>query len=485
MYDVAIIGAGIVGVSVAFLLSKHDLNVLLIDREDDVAKGTTRANSAIIHAGYDPEPDTLMAKSNLRGSKLWEKFADELNLEYQQIGSLVVAGDESDMDIVRELYRRGVENGVERLHVISKEELLKLEPRLNQTVRGALLAETAAIVNPWESCIAFAEYAARNGVEFLLNSPVTGIVKTSSGYRIAAGNRTVDTKYIVNAAGAHAPDVHALAGGKGFSGYTVRGEYFVLDRKEGHYVNHVIFPTPSKVGKGVVIAPTVHGNLEIGPTAIENADADDTATTADGQALVKKLSALLSEDIPFRENIRNFAGNRAYLEGREDFLVAESDHLPGFVNMAGIKSPGLSAAPALAEEALDILRRCGLTAKEKLPLVPYRFPTRFVNMTEAAQRELIEKDPRYGRVICRCETVTEGEIVAALGGSFTPPTISAVKRRCNAGLGRCQGGFCSVRVHEIIARERNLRWEDVTMDGHKSYIVTGETKGGDCCEDEN
>lgn len=476
MYDVAIIGAGIVGAAAAHALSKYEIRVAVIEKEDDVAKGTTRANSAIIHAGYDPKPGTLMAKSNVRGVELWRALAEELGIEYHNIGSLVVAMDEADMAIIRELYEQGIENGVEDLRILNGEETKRQEPRLNDGVAGSLYAGTASIVNPWQSCIALSEYAANNGVDFFLNSPVTAVETLESGYRITAGSETIDAKYVVNAAGLHTEYVHKLAGGEGFGSHAVRGEYYILDRKEGGYVGHVVFPTPSKVGKGVVIAPTVHGNLLVGPTALEVENPDDTATTAEGQNLIRTLSVLISDGIPFNENIRNYAGNRAYIDS-DDFLVAESRQLKGFINLAGIKSPGLSAAPALAEYVVELLRGFGLKLTEKEKMNAYRFPKRFVEMTKEEQKSIIKKDIRYGRVICRCETVTEGEIVHALSEKLTPPTISAIKRRCNAGLGRCQGGFCSVRVHEIIARERGKTWEEITMDGRDSYIVTSETKG--------
>lgn len=477
MYDVAVIGAGIVGAAVAYTLSKYDdLRLAVIEREDDVAKGTTRANSAIIHAGYDPEPGTLMARSNLRGSALWKEIAQELGIEYKNTGSLVVAMDEGDMEVVRTLYDRGVQNGVKDLYILTAGETKAKEPRLNDGVAGSLFAGTAAIVNPWQSCIALSEYAANNGADFFLNSPVTAIDRRDEHYRIQAGEKEICARFIVNAAGVHAEDIHKLAGGKGFGAYAVRGEYYILDRKEGGYVRHVVFPTPGKAGKGVVISPTVHGNLLVGPTALRTGNPDDTATTADGQGMIRSLSALLSGGIPFGENIRNYAGNRAYI-AQNDFLVAKSGQLEGFINMAGVKSPGLSAAPALAEETAALLGDFGLELRKKEVLKPYRFPKRFSEMTVEEKTAAILEDSRYGRVICRCETVTEGEIVRALSEKLTPPTIAAVKRRCNAGLGRCQGGFCSVRVHEIIARERGISWEEVTLDGHGSYIVTGETKG--------
>ncbi|MCL2539108.1 MAG: FAD-dependent oxidoreductase, partial [Oscillospiraceae bacterium] len=354
MYDVVIIGAGIVGAAVAYELSKYRLKTAVIEKQDDVAKGTTRANSAIIHAGYDPEPGTLMARSNVRGSLLWKQLTEELGIDYKITGSLVVARNPAESEIVRELYEKGVVNGVEGLSILSRDEALAAEPELNSNIDTALLAETAAVINPWQACIALSEFAAANGAEFFFNSEVGKIEKLDGYYRIEAGGIILEGSYIVNAAGVDAEQVHKLAGGAGFGAYTVRGEYYLLDKNQGDFVSKVLFPVPGKAGKGVVVVPTVHGNLLVGATAERNEDKFDTANTARGLAAVRAQASILCDGIAFYENIRNFAGNRAYIE-RDDFLVEESGEAKGFINMAGIKSPGLSSAPALAEEVLRII----------------------------------------------------------------------------------------------------------------------------------
>ena len=476
-YDVAVIGAGIVGTAVAYELANYRIKVAVIEKNDDVAKGTTRANSAVIHAGYDPPVGTLMAKTNVRGSLLWKQLAARHNIDYKTVGSLVIAKTESELRVIEKLYKQGIANGVEELRLLTRSETLKIEPNITKEVAGALLAGTAAIINPWQACIALAEFASRNGADFLFGSPVAEIGFHDNCYYIAAGDKPITAKYIVNAAGNNAGDIHNLAGGNGFGSYAVRGEYYVLDKKQGTHVKRIIFPAPGPEGKGVLVAPTVHGNLIAGPTADTTQDKDDTSTTSKGQDTVREYASRIVENLDFSDNIRNFAGNRAYI-GSEDFLVAESSHLKGFINMAGVKSPGLSSAPALAELAAEILAGCGLDLIKKERLTPYAYPKRFAEMSEPEQLEKIKKDPRYGRVVCRCETVTEAEIVNALASRLTPSTVAALKRRVNAGLGRCQGGFCSVRIHEIIARERNLDWKQVTMDGGESYIVTDETKTG-------
>ena len=477
MYDVAIIGAGIVGSAVAYTLSNYDIKVVVIEKEDDVAKGTTRANSAIIHAGYDPKPESIMAKSNVRGSILWKEIASSLNLEYIQTGSLVVAKNEEEHKVIIELYENGLANSVEEIEVISAVRACEIEPNLKKDIFTALYAKTAAIINPYQSCIAFCEYAIRNGTDFLMNSEVTAIARDEDGYMISTRDHNIKAKYIVNAAGLYTEDIHILAGGKGFGTRSVKGEYYLLDKTQGSFVSTVVFPVPSASGKGVLVGPTVHGNLLIGPTSEGEIEKDNTETTSIGLEAIRMQASLLFDNLPFFDNIRNFAGNRAYIDS-DDFVVARSEELPDFINLAGIKSPGLSSAPALAENVLELLESSGLNVKKKEMINEYRYTKRFAELTEDEQIEAVRNEPKHGRVICRCETVTEGDIISALSSSLTPATVSAVKRRVNAGMGRCQGGFCSVRVHEIISKYRKIPLEEVTLDGKDSYIVYGDTKKG-------
>ena len=478
-YDVAIIGAGIIGIAAAYELSGYELDIAVVEEQDDVAKGSTRANSAVIHAGYDPPAGSLMAKTNVRGSVLWKRLAEQLGIEYKAIGSLVVAKGRAEREVIERLYDRGAANGVKELKLLSREQALGLEPNLNkQDLSGALYAGTAAIINPWQACVAMAESASRNGADFFFERRVTSIKSENGTYHITAGGKLVKSKYVINAAGTGAGEIHKLAGGGSFGSYTVKGEYYVLDRVNGKHVGRIIFPAPSSAGKGILVTPTVHGNLLIGPTAAAGGGREDTATTREGLGKVREQAARIVDGIAFGDNIRNFAGLRAYIDS-EDFLVAESPILKGFINLAGIKSPGLSSAPAIAELAAGMLRDSGLALKKKKNITGYRLPERFADMDREEQARRIKEDPLFGRVVCRCETVTEGEIVNALKSGLCPPTIAAVKRRVNTGMGRCQGGFCSVRIHEIIARERSLCWEQVTLDGGGSYIVTDDTKGGD------
>ncbi len=479
MYDVAIIGCGIVGAAAAYELSRYRLKTVVLEKDADIACGTTKANSAIIHAGYDPEPGTAMAELDVLGAKLTKEIAEKLDVHYKQIGSLVLGFDDEDMQVIKKLYENGVANGVEGVAILDGKQVLEMEPNLNSEVIGALYAPTAAIINPWEMCIAMAETAKINGTEFRLNSPVNAIEKIENGYRITTPSGVVEAAYVVNAAGVYSDAVHNLVGEPEFKILPSKGQYYLLDKSEGEVVNHIIFQCPSKVGKGVLIAPTVHGNLIVGPDASDVEDADDVSTTQDRMDFVREISSKSVPKINFRASIRNFAGIRA-ISDQPDFIIAESKTAKNFINLAGIKSPGLTSAPAIALRCVEILKGCGLALEKKESFTDERHVVRFKELSMEEKAEIIKKDPRYGRIICRCETITEGEIVAALRSPITPVTVDGIKKRCNAGMGRCQGGFCGPRVQEIISRELNIKMEDIELNTKGSYILTGETKEGGC-----
>ena len=479
MYDVAIIGCGIVGAAAAYELSRYRLKTVVLEKDADIACGTTKANSAIIHAGYDPEPGTAMAELDVLGAKLTKEIAEKLDVHYKQIGSLVLAFDDEDMQVIKKLYENGVANGVQGVEILDGKQVLEMEPNLNSEVIGALHAPTAAIINPWEMCIAMAETAKVNGTEFRLNSPVEAIEKIENGYRITTPTGVIEAAYVVNAAGVYSDVVHNLVGEPEFKILPSKGQYYLLDKSEGEVVNHIIFQCPSKVGKGVLIAPTVHGNLIVGPDASDVEDASDVSTTQDRMDFVREVSSKSVPKINFRASIRNFAGIRA-ISDQPDFIIAESKTAKNFINLAGIKSPGLTSAPAIALRCVEILEGCGLALEKKESFTDERHVVRFKELSMEEKAEIIKKDPRYGRIICRCETITEGEIVAALHSPITPVTVDGIKKRCNAGMGRCQGGFCGPRVQEIISRELNIKMEDIELNTKGSYILTGETKEGGC-----
>lgn len=478
MYDVAIIGCGVIGAATAYALSRYDVKAVVLEAENDVADGTTKANSAILHAGYDPEPGTRMARLNVKGVAMAKEICQKLDVPYKQCGSLVLALSESELPHLQHLYENGVANGVPGLQLLTAEQTLELEPNLSPNVAGALLAPSAAIVSPWEYALAMAEVAVRNGVELRLRCPVTAIEHNDDGtFELATPTGKVHTKYVINAAGVNCETVHRMVDEPEFRVLPTRGEYYLLDKSEGTRVSRVIFQCPNELGKGVLVSPTVHGNLIVGPNAEVVEDPENVACTAAGLEYVASTARRSVPGINLGESIRNFAGIRANTD-TDDFVINEEKEVPGFIDLAGMKSPGLSSAPAVAEEALDILRAKGELKTEKADYKDGRTHVRFKYLTPEQKAELIAKNPAYGRVICRCETITEGEILDALHSEIPATTIDGVKRRAGSGMGRCQGGFCGPRVMELLCRELGMSPLDVLQDKDGTNVLVSETKQG-------
>ena len=472
MYDVAIIGSGITGSACAYFLSKYRLKIAVIEKNNDVCCGTTKANSAIIHAGYDPHPETLMAKLNVKGSAMAKEICAKLDVPYNQIGSLVVAFSEEEAKTVEELFERGNANGVPDLKILNREELKEAEPMISDEALCALYAPSAAIVNPWEYGLAMAETAVRNGAEILLESEVTSIKKENGVFKITAGEKEIEAKYVINAAGVNCDDVHNMIAPPKFKVIPSAGEYYLLDKSEGKRARHVIFQCPNKDGKGVLVSPTVHGNLIVGPNA-DARDKDDTSTKTRCLDFVREKAVKSVPSINFRENIRNFTGVRAATD-IDDFIIEFA--CEGFLDLAGIKSPGLSAAPAIAELTVKMLGESGLVLEEKESFTDERTHLRFKHLSDEEKNNAVKKNSAYGRVICRCETITEGEIIDALNSPIPPVSLDGIKRRAGTGMGRCQGGFCGPKVLEIMAKYKNEPFEAVLQDNTGSIILTGKTK---------
>ena len=480
VYDVAVIGAGIIGCGVARELSRYNCKAVLIEKENDVAMGTTRANSAIIHAGYDPEPGTLMAKYNAPGNKMAGEICEELDVPFKRCGSFVLAFSEEEMETVKKLYDRGVKNGVPDQKILSGDEVRAMEPNVSENCVGALYAPSAGIVNPWEFALAMGEQAVENGVELKLCWEVASIKKENGNFVITGKNgEEIEAKFVVNAAGVYSDTVANMIGDESFSIDSSRGQYYLLDKSQGELFGHVMFQCPGPLGKGVLVAPTVHGNLIVGPDANPGCEKDDVSTDRNGLANVAATSKKTTTAVNFRECIRNFAGLRSE-PSTHDFIVGFSEADDHFMNIAGIKSPGLSAAPAIAEDAVRMLLEAGVPSEKKENFIGGHKHLRFKELSDEEKAAAIAKNPAYGRVICRCETITEGEIVDALHGVIVPRTLDGIKRRCNAGMGRCQSGFCGPKVLEIIARELNMNPVDVLLDKEGSYILTGKTTKGGC-----
>ena len=456
-YDTIIIGAGISGCSAARSLSRYQLNVLVLEAQDDLACGASKANSGIVHAGYDCYPGTLKAILNVQGAAMFPALAKDLHIPFKINGSLVLCFHEEEYENLEELYQRGQANGVPGLQLLSSEEAYKLEPNLAPGLHSALLAKEAGIVSPYDATIALAENAAFNGVEFLLQAEVTGIIPGRHfTVESAKGTFTADT--VINAAGAYADAVHNYVAEDKEDIMLQRGQYYLLDNAHKGFVNHTLFPLPGPLGKGVLIAPTAEGNIIVGPNAEELDDRSDTQTTKAGLDEILEKANMCVAGLPIYGRITTFAGIRAK-HGSKDFVMNEP--VPGFFNALGIDSPGLSAAPAVGEM---------LAGKVADRLKPEKNPNfnpkregivRFAELDFEEQAALIEKDPKYGHVVCRCETVTEAEIVSAIHRPVGARTLSALKRRTRAQMGRCQGGFCSLKLSEILSRELGISEESI------------------------
>ena len=486
VYDVAIIGAGIIGSCIARELSKSKLNICMIDKADDVACGTSKANSGIIHGGFDAKPGTLMAKLNVEGTAMYPQLSEQLHFDYKNNGSLVVGFCDEDMEHIKKLYQRGKDNGVEKLRIIDQEELRKLEPNISEEAVGALLSETAGIVSPYQATWAFAENALMNGVKVFLEQEVHSITvpeKNGENFILHTGRFDIDAKIVVNAAGLFADKISQMAGARDFIIKPRKGEYYLLDNKCGNLASHTLFQTPDKMGKGILVTPTVDGNILSGPTASDGDDKYATETTALGQEQVFKKSEKTIPNIPRRNVINSFAGLRAIAYNADgsavnDFIIEEDDKVKGFINVAGICSPGLSAAPAIGKYVSSLVEKAsGKKFEANKDFIAVRKGIEsFKNASDERKAQLIEENPLYGRMICRCESITEAEIVAAIKSPLGARDLDGVKRRTRAGMGRCQGGFCSPRVTEIISRECNIPMTSVTKNGGCSYILTGRTR---------
>ena len=474
MLDVLIIGAGVSGCAAARELSRCKADILVLDKEEDVCCGTSKANSAIVHAGYDATHGSLMAKLNVEGSRRMPALAKELDFAYDQCGSLVVCLSEQDRPNLVKLYENGVANGVEGLRIIERDELVKMEPNVSDNAVAALWAPTGGIVCPFGLTYAFAENAAKNGVKFQFDTIVTGFAPIEGGWRVETDKGSFETRLVVNAAGVHADELHnAVDAAHPMQIIARRGDYFLLDHAAAGHVHHTIFQLPGKYGKGVLVTPTVHGNLLVGPTAIDVDDKEATATTAAGLNEVREKSGLAVKDLPMRQTITSFAGLRAH-EPRHDFFIGEI--APGFVDCAAIESPGLSSAPAIGVYVAGLVaEKLGLA--EKPDFIAQRRDIVHVRELPLPERQaLVERDPAYGNILCRCEQISEGEIRDAIRRSPGARSLDGVKRRVRAGMGRCQGGFCAPRVMELLSEELGVPQTQLTKSGGGSLLLTGETK---------
>lgn len=489
MYDVAIIGAGVIGSAIARELSRYQIHACVIEREEDVCCGTSKANSAIIHAGFDATPGTLKARLNVRGNEMMDTIAKELDVPFIRNGSLVVCTKDQDRSGLNQLMEKGIANHVPGLRILERDELIQMEPNLSDDVTCALYAPTGGIVCPFHLTMAFAENAYDNGVSFYLNTEVTGITRSEDGYCIKVnrkegvcsgtpldpGAHTIEAKAVVNAAGVYSDVMNNMVSGQKLSITARKGEYMLLDKSAGAHVSHTVFQLPGKMGKGVLVTPTVHGNLLVGPTATDIDDKEGVNTTADGLDYLGKTAALSVKELPLRQVITSFAGLRAH-ETQNDFIIGELADAPGFFNAAGIESPGLSSAPAIGEMVAGMIAEKYALEKNPDFCATRKGILRPETLSLEERNALIQKQPAYGNIICRCEMITEGEIIDAIHRSLGARSLDAVKRRTRAGMGRCQAGFCSPRTMEILEREVPMSMFEITKNGGKSKFVVGRNK---------
>ena len=489
MYDVVVIGAGVTGCAIARELVHCKRSVLVLEKAGDVCEGTSKANSGIVHAGHDAKPGSMKALMNVRGSQMMPELAEKLDFPYKQNGSLVLCMDETTRGTLDKLYDQGQKNGVKGLQILTGEQVREMEPHVSDSVVAALYAPTGGIVCPFNMTYAFAENAAVNGAEFRFHQEVTGIEKQEKGYVLTVCNHmipdekgenrydargtteTIEAMIVVNAAGVYADTFHNMVSEKKIRIIPRRGEYCLMDKKVGNYVGTTLFQLPTALGKGVLVTPTVHGNLLVGPTADDVDDKEAVNTTAEGLQTVLSKAAASVEALPGSRNvITSFAGLRAH-EEQGDFVLGEPEDAPGFVDAAGIESPGLTCAPALGEYIAEIVNQIA-PAPEKEDFVTTRkgIPNMALASLEERQK-LIAANPLYANVICRCELVTEGEILDAIHRPVGATTLDGIKRRTRAGMGRCQSGFCSPKTLEILAREMKVAPEQITKCGGESKIL--------------
>ena len=472
-YDVCVVGAGVTGSAIAMALSKYDMSVCVIEKEEDVCSGTSKANSGIVHAGYDAKPGSMKARMNVRGSKLIKELSEKLDFPFRQNGSLVLAFSEEDRPKLEELLERGKKNGVEQLSVISGDEAREIEPALSPEVAAALLVPTGGIVCPFNMTIAFAENAFENGAEFRFLTELTGLTKEDGGYCVSTDKGEIHAACVVNAAGVYADVVHNMVSEKKLHIVARRGEYMLMDKEAGSLVDHTIFQLPSEHSKGVLVTPTVHGNLMTGPTANDIDDKEDTETTAAGLGEVRTKASMSAPNIPFNMVITSFSGLRAHEDGG-DFVIGEAEDAPGFFDAAGIESPGLSSAPAIGEYLAELVS-AKLGAAKKSKTVDTRKGIPEVAKLPLKERaELIAQRPDYGTIICRCENISEGEIVDAIRRPLGAKSLDGIKRRVRQGMGRCQAGFCTPAAMEILARELGIPMEEVCKNRPGSELVKGD-----------
>ena len=476
MYDYVIIGSGIVGSFIARELSQYQVKLLLVEKENDFANYQTLANSGIIHSGYDPKPHTLKAKLCVEGNQLYRAYEKELNIPLLKTGAFVVAHDAEEEERLDALYEQSLINGVPDIHFLNQDQLLKLEPNLSKSITKALSLPTTMVTFPWEVAFHALEHAYQNGVVIERNAKVTNITYRDDTFFVEINqNRIVEAKAVINAAGVYCEEIARMVEPQvAYQIRPKRGEYFVLDKRVKGWIQHVIYPLPTHLGKGILIVPQVHGNILLGPTSIPQRNKETLATTSGGLMLIKAGVKALVDDVPYHQVIRQFAGVRA-ASTYEDFYIQQSQYVARFYHVAGIDSPGLTAAPAIAKYLIEQVIQDPLIKKETHH--PYQSQYQpFFEQDETKQKQLFQNDARHGNIICKCEHITEGDVIAAMKGPLGSNTIKGIKKRTRAGSGLCQGGYCEREVLKLISKETGIPMDKVDYYAKDTPILAQETK---------
>lgn len=478
MHDIVIIGGGAIGCSIARELSKYNVDIVVVEKDNDVCSGTSSANSAIVHSGYDPLPCSEKARLNVLGNSMFPKLCADLDVHLEMIGSLTVATNQEEMETLKSLAQRAKENNVPT-EIIGQEKLQELEPNLNKSLLGALLAPTCGIVNPFEYTVALMENAMDNGAQLKLNWEVANIEFKDNKYIITnVDGDVLEAKVVINAAGVYSDKISSLVEKDIFSVKARKGQYFVLDSFAKGFVNHTIFMCPSEKGKGVLISPTTSGNYIIGPSSEWTDDKEDVSTSKDVLDFVKDQAKRIMENVPYQYMVRQYSGLRA-VASTGDFLIKPLDNHKTFINVAGIQSPGLASSPAIALDVLSYVKEV-LPLEEKANFNPKRRPViRMKNMSLEEKQAYVKEYPEFGHMICRCEKISEGEIVDCIRRNAGATTVKGVKKRCRPGFGKCQGTFCETQVVNILARELARKKDTICYDAKDSIILKYETKVGD------
>ena len=479
IYDVIIVGGGVIGCAIARELSKYKLRTVLLEKNNDVCNETSAANSAIVHSGYDPLPNSLKAQMNVLGNSMYPQMCKELDVPFIQNGSLTIATTDDEMNTLLSLQKRANENKVET-KILSSEEVLKLEPQLNKDIKGALFAPTCGIVNPFELTVALMENAMDNGAELLLNHEVNNIKINENSVSVFCKNdKELECKVLINAAGLFADDINAFVDKDSFTITPRKGQYFVLDHFDLNFVKHTLFMVPSDKGKGVLVTPTTSGNYLIGPSSDFVDDKQDLSTTKDILDSVRSQASRIIENIPYANLIRQYSGLRA-VSSTGDFIIEHSKVSKNLINVAGIQSPGLASCPAIALKVVELLKECmPLNVNEEFNPIR-RKVYRLKEMSLEDKNKLISENPQFGHIVCRCEKISEGEIVDCIHRNCGATTVKGVKKRCRPGFGKCQGAMCEASVIKILARELKKDESEILYSENGSNILKYETKVGDC-----